>query len=67
MAWTYAPATRSTEVNRVALSVVEKALKGGAAPPAERVDVLITTVDEFGLGLPKIDSIVDASATAGGT
>jgi len=55
--------TNSIEINRAAIEVIKvSATEEEPAPGAQRVEVLITTIDELGgLGLPKIDSIVDST------
>ncbi len=56
--------TKTTEVNQVGLDVLKVPTRKGPTPKTERVNVLITTVDELkGAGLLKIESIVEATAT----
>lgn len=57
-------ATSSAETDRVTLEIVKTPTRAQPAPGTERVQVLITTIDETrDIGLMKIDSIVDTSAT----
>lgn len=54
--------TRSIEINRAAIEVMKVPTTKEPAPRAQPVEVLITTIDELGgLGLPKIESIVDST------
>ena len=54
--------TRSVEINRATVEVMKAPTRREPAPRAQRVEVLITTIDELsGLGLPKIESIVDST------
>ena len=58
--------TKSIEINRAAIEVTPAPTKKEPAPQTRRVEILITTVDELGgLGLPKIESIVDSTAAPG--
>lgn len=55
--------TKSVEINRTTVEVMKAPTRREPAPRAQRVEVLITTMDELGgLGLPKIESIVDATS-----
>lgn len=56
--------TSSVETDRVTLEVVKTPTRAQPTPGTERIQVLIATIDESGdIGLMKIDSIVDTSAT----